>query len=160
MSITDGRKEKNSEKENILPRSVVHTAYQWQCCRSWKWGGKGGFKKAKGNIIKSIPIQTHPIGFILLFPYLWRAAHLDITFLMWENKGIYRVPWRAVFTSHCLLYYPGSSIITLKKKSVLYIQNTTILQKVRLWQTLTLWTLTFISNIHHQFVPHRELSPL
>jgi len=50
--------------------------------------GGGGFKKAQGNIIKSIPIQTHPIGLILLFSSFWRAAHLDITFLIRENKGI------------------------------------------------------------------------
>jgi len=50
--------------------------------------GVGGFKKAQGNIIKSIPIQTHPLGFILLFSSFWRAAHLDITYLIWENKGI------------------------------------------------------------------------
>jgi len=55
------------------------------------WGlevGWGGFKKAQGNIIKSIPIQTHPLGFIFLVSSFWRAAQPHITLLIWENKGI------------------------------------------------------------------------
>ena len=67
MSITDGRKEKNSEKENIFRgvRCIQRTSDNVAEAGSGKRGG--GFKRAKCNIIKSIPIQTHPFGFILLF---------------------------------------------------------------------------------------------